>query len=97
MSTAKKIDFEKQQNLRSVESETLLPSFEKAPSESTSLIDDSVRQLHGLMSDVRTAIKSKGTERMDPQLVNAACNCAKQISGLLKLQLQWEKGQKTNE
>lgn len=79
--------------LTPLESENQLPSFAGETSQSPSLIGDSVKQLHGLMSDVSVVIRSKGKDRIDPQLVNAACNCAKQLGALLKLQLEWDKNQ----
>lgn len=75
------------------ESAPVLPHFAEGNSVSKSLIGDSVRQLHGLMTDVGVSIRSSG-DRINPQLVSAACNCAKQIGQLLKLQLEWEKTQK---
>ncbi len=68
-----------------------LPNFAGETFRSKSLIGDSVKQLHELMSDVSNVIKKKGSDRIDPQLVNAACNCAKQIGSLLKLQIEYDK------
>lgn len=73
------------------ELEKALPNFAGETFRSKSLIGDSVKQLHELMSDVGNVIRKKGTDRIDPQLVNAACNCAKQIGSLLKLQLEHDK------
>jgi hypothetical protein len=59
-------------------------SFE-AISHSTNLIDDSIKHLHGLLKSIRVEADDFNV-RHSPQLVNAACNCAKQIGGLIRLQ-----------
>jgi hypothetical protein len=53
-------------------------------SRSTNLIGDSVKHLNGLMKSAAAV----GTEKQPtPEEVNAACNCAKQMGSLMRLQV----------
>lgn len=52
---------------------------------SMDLIDDSMTHLHGLMKGIATEAKDAEKRRLDPSMVNAACNCAKNIYGLMRL------------
>lgn len=64
------------------------PSSDEVNSRSMNLIDDSVRHLHGLLKSVAVPQGGEGMNvRLDPQKINAACNCAKNIHNLLRLQL----------
>lgn len=49
------------------------------------LIDDSVTHLHGLMKGIASEAREAEKRRLDPAMVNAACNCAKNIYGLMRL------------
>lgn len=56
------------------------------------LVNSSIVELHSLMSKVAENVKTKSRSGMDmgidPQLVNAACNCAKQMGDMLKIKLE---------
>ena len=60
---------------------------EKSPS--LNLLNDSVQHLYGLMKSVSRipATEEEANFRMDPQKVNAACNCAKNMHNLMRLQV----------
>lgn len=63
---------------------------------STNLIDESLMQLHDLMTFVSDSLRerSSGTPVMtkgDPNAINAACNCAKQMAALMKMKLEFKK------
>lgn len=60
---------------------------EEARSLSLNLIDDTAQHLHGLMKSVGTKNEDGLNLRIDPQKINAACNCAKNIHNLLRLKL----------
>jgi hypothetical protein len=77
------------------ESESSSSSLQKANASSLKLIDDSAKHLFGLMEGIaKDAPKPDDARRLDPQRVNAACNCAKQIHSLLKLKLDIHNGRR---
>jgi hypothetical protein len=57
-----------------------------AISHSTDLVNSSIKHLHGLLKSVPVEIPEFRTHQ-NAQLVNAACNCAKQISSMIRLQI----------
>ncbi len=57
--------------------------LEEEKSRSMNLIDNSTKHLFSLMSSV----KPKTDESLDPQAINAACNCAKNIRDLIGLKI----------
>lgn len=64
---------------------------------SLSLINDSAKHLFDLMKDIRKDVEADvpaATRRVNPMHINAACNCARSINGLLKLKLDVLKFQK---
>lgn len=67
----------------------LLQSLEGESLASMSLIESSAKQLHELMTSI--AAQAKGQDRLNPQSVNAAVNCAKQMGQLLKLKIEFAK------
>ena len=48
------------------------------------LIDDSALHLHGLMKSVAIEAPER---KLDPLMINAVCNCAKNVTNLMKLKL----------
>lgn len=73
-------------------SEVSTPNLEEARSQSTNLLDESIRCMHGLMLSVKENIKEKNKKgeyySVDPQQVNAAVNCARELANLMKVRLQ---------
>jgi len=73
------------------------PATNSPPEGSTTrnLIEDSVRDLRGMMHSaakvVRRTTRAEGNARLDPALINAAANCSKQMASLMRLQLDWSK------
>jgi len=62
---------------------------------STNLIDTSLMQLHELMTFVAASVKERTKEspmlgKNDPNAINAACNCAKQMAALMKMKIELE-------
>lgn len=62
-------------------------------SQSMNLIDDSVSQLHGLMSFVATSVKNRNKDscimgKNDPAAIMAAVGCAKQMAALMKMKVE---------
>lgn len=81
-------------------SETPLATFEPQStisgqdgSRSMSLIDGSVKLMHGLLKSVAGQIQTESDlgRITDPRTVGAACNVAKQMGQLLRLKLEWAK------
>lgn len=91
-------DFTKDEKNKSLipyaDSEAQLVNFEGVKSHSMSLIDDSIEHLHGLMKCVGNNVKerAKSNDRIgtiDPQVVNAACNVAREMGNILKIKLDY--------
>lgn len=61
---------------------------------SLNLINDSASYLFDLMKGIGREAKSQDASRINPQLINAACNCGKQITSLLRLKLDVLKASK---
>jgi hypothetical protein len=66
---------------------TPFPNIDQVASPSTNLIDGSVKQLKGLMDEICRQKVSEENLFKSVNTVNAAVNCAKQITGLLRLKL----------
>ena len=69
----------------------LLPyGLEEAKPGSMSLLDDSIVHLHKLMKSVASLSQEEvtGLARVQASQVNSACNCAKNITQLLKVKLE---------
>lgn len=66
-------------------SSLLSEALSEASSISLDLIDDSTTHLHGLMKSIGADTKDPQKTQRTPEMVNAACNCAKQIHSLLRL------------
>jgi hypothetical protein len=72
-----------------------LPSVLSPPSEtfvlvespSMSLLDSTANHLHGLMKGLTANQPEAEIRKYDPEIVNAACNCAKNIREIMKLKL----------
>ncbi len=62
-------------------------NFDEESSRSVSSIDASVKQLRRLMESTAGGLGRIEDVRTSPQMVNAVANCAKQITGLLRLKL----------
>lgn len=63
------------------------PDIDHVKSESTNLIDSSTRQLNKLMKSITKTVVLEDNLFKSVTSVNAACNCAKQISSLLRVKL----------
>lgn len=79
---------------RFADSLTPFPNIDQVGSATTSLIDDSARQLHELMSSANRAAQNEENLFKTSQHINAACNCAKQIASLLRVKLDIYKSYK---
>lgn len=64
---------------------------------SMNLLDDSAQHLHGLMRGLFANIPGADVRAYDPDRVNSACNCAKQIYSIMRLKLDCIKVQLGNE
>lgn len=64
-------------------------------SASTNLIGESIQDLRSMMRSVAENVRLKtgadASARLDPLIINAGANCAKNISGLMRLQLDFMK------
>lgn len=61
--------------------------------DTTSLIDDSIMHLHSLSKQIIKNVKDRASKDdrsyIEPQLVNSACNTAKQMATLMNLKLKF--------
>lgn len=73
--------------IRRTGSLTPFPNIDEATSPSTNLIDDTTKQLKELMNSVSKSAVTEENLLKSSHLVSAACTCAKNIQGLLKLKL----------
>ncbi len=81
--------------IRQGSSTALAESSNPEALDSTSLIGESIKDLRSMMKSVAEHVRSKtgvdGSARLDPLIINAGSNCAKNISGLMRLQLDFMK------
>lgn len=66
---------------------TPFPNIDQVKSESTNLIDESTKQLKDLMKSLTKQVTTEENLFKSVNSVNAACNCAKQISSLIRVKL----------
>lgn len=69
------------------ESKQQLLTPKKAVSDSMRSIDSSINVLHSYMKGQLQAFPDQQVRVMSPEAVNAACNCAAQITGLMRVKL----------
>lgn len=62
--------------------------FSEATSQSTSLLLDTAKHLNGLMKDLTKNLPPVDIKHMDVERAQTACVCAKQITELMKVQME---------